>query len=79
MDRYNKYQTKQLQAHTYTCTHNSWSLVLDWVTTKKYHPLPRLDRQKSTYGALTKIFNNNNNNVDVDILGKHKSYANDEN
>jgi len=25
-------------------------------------PLPRLDRQTSTYGALTKTFNNNNNN-----------------
>jgi len=30
MDRYNKYQTKQLHAHTYTCTHNSWWLVLGW-------------------------------------------------
>jgi len=31
------------------------------VTTKEYHPLPRLDRQTSTYGALTKTFNNKNN------------------
>jgi len=38
MDRYNKYQTKQLHAHTYTCTHNSWWLVLGWVNTKEYHP-----------------------------------------
>jgi len=38
MDRNNKYQTKQLHAHTYTCTHNSWWLVLGWVTTKEYHP-----------------------------------------
>jgi len=38
MDCYNKYQTKQLHAHTYTCTHNSWWLVLGWVTTKEYHP-----------------------------------------
>jgi len=46
-------------------THNgrtiSWWLVLGWVTTKEYHPLLRLDRQTSTYGALTKTFNNNNN------------------
>jgi len=28
-------------------------------------PLPRLDRQTSTYGALTKTFNNNNNNNNV--------------
>jgi len=38
MDRYNKYQTKQLHAHKYTCTHNSWWLVLGWVTFKEYHP-----------------------------------------
>jgi len=38
MDRYNKYQSKQLHAHTYTCTHNSWWLVLGWVTPKEYHP-----------------------------------------
>jgi len=38
MNRYNKYQTKQLQAYTYTCVHNSWWLVLGWVTTKEYHP-----------------------------------------
>jgi len=37
MDRCNKYQTKQLHAHTYTFTHNSWWL-LGWVTTKEYHP-----------------------------------------
>jgi len=38
MDRYNKYQTKQLHAHT-ACKHNSWWwLVLDRVTTKEYHP-----------------------------------------
>jgi len=37
MDRYNKYQTKQFHAHTYTCTHNWW-LVLGYVTTKEYHP-----------------------------------------
>jgi len=58
MDRYNKYQTKQLNAHTYTCIRNSWWLVLGWVTTKEYHPLPQLNRQTSAYGALTKIFNN---------------------
>jgi len=62
MDRYNKYQTKQLHAHTYPCTRKSWRLVLGWVTTKEYHPLPRLDRQMSTYGVLTKTFNSNNNN-----------------
>jgi len=28
-------------------------------------PLPRLDRQTSTYGALTKTFNNNNNSEQV--------------
>jgi len=39
IDRCNKYQTKQLHAHTYTCTHNSWWLVLGWVTTKEYHLL----------------------------------------
>jgi len=38
MDHYKKYQTKQLHAHTYTCTHNSWWLVLGWVTIKEYHP-----------------------------------------
>jgi len=38
MDRYNKYYTKQLNAQTYTCTHNIWWLVLGWVTTKEYHP-----------------------------------------
>jgi len=37
MDRYNKYQTKQLHAHTNTYTHNSWWLVLGWVTTKEYY------------------------------------------
>jgi len=31
MGRYNKYRTKQ-------CTHTSWWLVLDWVTTKEYIP-----------------------------------------
>jgi len=37
MDRYNKYHTKQLYAHTYTCSHNGWWPVLGWVTTKEYH------------------------------------------
>jgi len=32
MDRYNKYQTKQLHAHNRTT-----SLVLGWVTTKECH------------------------------------------
>jgi len=63
MNRYNKYQTKQLHEHTYTCTHNSWWLVLGWMTIKEYHPLPRLEYQTSTYGALTNTFNNNNLNV----------------
>jgi len=70
MDRYNNYQTKQLHAHTYTCTHNSWWLVLGWVTTKEYHPLRRLDRQTSTYGVLTKTFNNNNNNNNKQLCRK---------
>jgi len=38
MERYTKYQTKQLHAHTYTCTHNSGWLALGWVTNKEYHP-----------------------------------------
>jgi len=40
MDRYNKYQTMQLHAHTYTCTytHNNWWLVLGWASTKEDHP-----------------------------------------
>ena len=61
MDRYNKYQTKQFHTHIH-CTHNSWWLLLGWVTTKKYHPLLRFDRQTSTYGASTNVYNNNNNN-----------------
>jgi len=65
MDRYNKYQTKQLHAHAYICTHNSWWLVLGWVTTKEYHPLPRLDRPTSTYVAFTKTLNNNNSSLVV--------------
>jgi len=38
MDRYNKYQTKQLHARPNTCTYTSWWLVLGWMTTKEYHP-----------------------------------------
>jgi len=55
MDRYNKYQTKQLHTHTYTCTHNSWWLELSWVTTKEYHPplcinyVDFMERYKSNY------------------------------
>ena len=32
--------------------------ILGWVTTKKYHPLLRFDRQTSTYGASTNVYNN---------------------
>jgi len=60
MVRYNKYQSKQLHAHTYTCTHNSWWIVLVWVTTKEFHPLPRLDRQlTSSYGAMKRAVSKN--------------------
>jgi len=51
----------------YTCTHNGWRLELGWVTTKEYNLLPRLDRETSTYGALTKAFYNNNNHKYVNI------------
>jgi len=40
MCRYNKYQTKQSHAHTYTCTNDSCWLVLGRVTTKECHPRP---------------------------------------
>jgi len=41
MERYNKYQTKQLYTHActrilYTCTHNSWWLVHGWMTATEY-------------------------------------------
>jgi len=52
MDRYNKYQTKQLHAHTYTCTHDSWWLVLGWVTTKEYYRIDFIARYKCNYITL---------------------------
>ena len=39
MDRYNKYQTKKYTHTLSYCTHNSWRLVLGWVTIKEDHPL----------------------------------------
>jgi len=63
MGRYNKYWTKQLNTHTYTCTHTSWWLVLGWVNTKEYLPRLWFDHLKSTCGALTNVYNNNTNAV----------------
>jgi len=74
MDRYNKYQTKQLHAHTYTCTHNSWWLVLGCVTTKEYHPRRCIDyfdfmaRYKSNYIYIYRYQNKNENQCSDVIL-----------
>ena len=62
MGRYNKSQTKQLQAHTHThCMHNRWWLVLGWVTTKEDHLCLRfIASLPLTNGSIGRNSNNNN-------------------
>jgi len=55
VNRYNKYQTNQLHAHTHTCTRNSWWLVLRWVTTNECHQRLRIAYMSNIWRVIEVI------------------------